>query len=591
MRKTLGLALLGLLVPTIVARAAQEPAPQHEQHQQQEPPAEQDQPMGHDMHGMTHGAASDDGTPTWRMPPMDMSMPMLPGLETAVPVVGPFLAGVGLDIDALPEAVPAEIVEMDDGESMELEATLVRRTINGRSFVMYGYNGQYPGPLIKAEEGSTVIVHFTNDIEMPTTVHWHGLRLDNRFDGVPDVTQPPVAPGERFTYELFFRDTGIYWYHPHMREDIQQDLGLYGNMLVAPLRADYYTPVNREEIVILDDILMDDAGLIPWGETAPTHALMGRFGNVMLINGTTDYRLSVDRGEVVRFYLTNVANSRTFNVVFGTGRVKVVGSDVSKFEREEWVDSVVIAPAERYIVEVRFDEPGETLVTNSIQAIDEFRGEFYPRVDTLGTVTVSGDPVADDHRTSFDTLRVHEDVRQDVEAYRTHFDRPVDHRLEMTLRIKDLPLPIVRTMEFEAGLYSPPLEWNDAMPMMNWLSSAEQVEWILRDPESGKENMAIDWVFSKGDVVKLRLFNDPDTLHPMNHPFHMHGQRYLVLSIDGVPNENLVWKDTAIVPVGSTMDILADISNPGEWMMHCHIAEHLHAGMMLSFTVTDDASN
>ena len=553
-------------------------------------PAWAGQPDEHQMPGMAHEATEGDA-PAWRMPPMDRMMPMLPGLEMAVPIVGPFLAGADADVDALPEVRPTEVVEMADGESLELEATLVRRTIKGKTFVMYGYNGQHPGPLIKAEKGSTVIVHFRNDIEMPTTIHWHGLRLDNRFDGVPDVTQPPVKPGESFTYELFFRDTGIYWYHPHMREDIQQDLGLYGNMLVAPLRADYYGPVNREEVVILDDILMDDAGLIPWGDDAPTHALMGRFGNVMLVNGTTDYRLSVRRGEVVRFYLTNVANSRTFNVVFGGARVKVVASDVSKFEREEWVDSIVIAPAERYVVEVRFDEPGETLITNSIQAIDEFRGEFYPHTDTLGTVAVAAQPVAEDHRTSFERLRENEDVKRDVESYRKHFGRPVDHQLELTLSIKNLPLPIVRAMEFEAGLYAPPLEWNDAMPMMNWLSSAEQVTWILRDLDTGKENMEIDWRFRVGDVVKIRIFNDPETIHPMNHPIHLHGQRFLVLEVDGVRNPNLVWKDTAIVPVGSTVDILADVSNPGEWMMHCHIAEHLHAGMMLSFNVVDAASD
>jgi FtsP/CotA-like multicopper oxidase with cupredoxin domain len=123
------------------------------------------------------------------------------------------------------------------------------------------------------------------------------------------------------------------------------------------------------------------------------------------------------------------------------------------------------------------------------------------------------------------------------------------------------------------------------MPMMNWLSTAEQVEWILRDADTGDENMAIDWRFSVGDVVKIRIFNNPETLHPMNHPIHLHGQRYLVVSIDGVPTQNLVWKDTAIVPVGSTVDIIADMANPGEWMMHCHIAEHLHAGMMTSFIV------
>ncbi len=546
------------------------------------------EPMGHDQMKMNMGPAEvlGDGIVAWRMPPMDAPMPPLPGIEGAVPVVGPFMAMGDADPSGYPEARPGEIVELADGETLDLTASIVRRTINGKTFLMYGYNGQYPGPLIKVERGSTVIVNFTNEIEMPTTVHWHGLRLDNRFDGVPDVTQPPVLVGDSFTYEVYFRDTGIYWYHPHMREDIQQDLGLYGNLLVTPPETDYYGRVNREEVIILDDILMDGQGPIPWGDRAPSHALMGRFGNVMLVNGATGYHLEVDRGDVVRFYITNVANSRTFNMVFGGARVKVVASDVSKFEREEWVTSVVIAPAERYVVEVRFDEPGEIELTNSIQAIDDFMGEFYYQLKTLGRVTVRETAAAEDLSADFDTLREHGDVVADIDAYRDAFDREPDHHLELTLRVKDLPLPIMRAMEFEAGLYAPPLEWNDAMPMMNWLSTAEQVEWILRDGDTGDENMAIDWQFTVGDVVKIRIFNTPETLHPMNHPIHLHGQRFLVLSIDGVPNQNLVWKDTAIVPVGSTVDILADMTNPGEWMLHCHIAEHLHAGMMTSFTVS-----
>ena len=121
-------------------------------------------------------------------------------------------------------------------------------------------------------------------------------------------------------------------------------------------------------------------------------------------------------------------------------------------------------------------------------------------------------------------------------------------------------------------LYVPPIEWNDAMPMMNWLSTGAQVTWVLREPSTGKENMDIHWDFEKGDVVKIRVFNDPKSFHPMNHPIHIHGS-------------NLVWKDTAVVPVGSTLDMLVEMSNPGEWMAHCHIAEHLHAGMMLRFSV------
>jgi len=255
------------------------------------------------------------------------------------------------------------------------------------------------------------------------------------------------------------------------------------------------------------------------------------------------------------------------------------------------VTSVVIAPAERYVVEVRFDQVGEIKLTNAIQAIDDFMGEFYDQILDLGTVIVSDRPVVKNLGKDFEILREHNDVIENINLYRDAFNRPADRQLELTLRLTNLPLPIMRSLEFEAGLYSPPLEWNDAMPMMNWLSTADQVEWILREPDTGHENMEIDWRFTVGDVVKIRIFNDPETLHPMNHPIHLHGQRYLVLSIDDVPNNNLVWKDTAIVPSGSTVDILADMTNPGKWMLHCHIAEHLQAGMMTMFTVSDTSSS
>ena len=541
-----------------------------------------------EVQGMQHeGHAMSPVEPgTWRMPPMG-DMPMLPGLEMAIPPDEPYLPGLGIDPDMFPTAVPNEVLNLEDGDQITLEASLVRREINGKPYVMYGYNGQYPGPLIRAPQGATIIVDFTNNIEMPTTVHWHGLRLANPFDGVPDVTQPAVQPGEAFRYEVYFRDSGIYWYHPHVREDIQQDLGLYGNMMVAPPNENYYGPAHREEVVILDDILMDDAGLMHFGASTPTHALMGRFGNIMLVNGATDYSIDVKRGEVVRFFLTNVANSRTFNVTFGNAKVKVVASDVSKFEREQWVQSVVIAPAERYVVDVLFDQAGVILIENTIQAIDHFRGEFFPHVDLLGRVTVSEERVAEDLSARFGGLREHDDVQTDIAAYRKFFGKAPDIELETTLRIRDLPLPIVLSMEFEKGLYVPPMEWNDTMPMMNWLSTGKQVTWILRDRNTGAENADNHWSFSVGDVVKIRIFNDPESIHPMNHPVHIHGQRFLVTEIDGVANPNLVWKDTAIVPVGTTVDFLLDVTNPGDWMMHCHISEHLQAGMMLQFHVDE----
>ena len=123
------------------------------------------------------------------------------------------------------------------------------------------------------------------------------------------------------------------------------------------------------------------------------------------------------------------------------------------------------------------------------------------------------------------------------------------------------------------------------MPRMNWVSTADRVRWILRDLDTGLENDAIDWRFVRGDVVKIRLRNDRGAVHAMQHPVHIHGQRFLVLSRDGVPNDNLVWKDTTLLPAGSTADLLLELSNPGRWMLHCHIAEHLESGMKLVFDV------
>ena len=531
----------------------------------------------------THSTVMSSG---WRMVPMDMNMPMLPGLEGTVPVVGPFMPGMMVDPATLPEARPSRLVPLADMDTLDISVSMVRRTIAGHEMIMFGYNGQYPGPLIQAPKDATVIVRVKNDIEMPTTIHWHGVRIANRFDGVPGVTQEAIRGGESFTYEVHVPDAGMYWYHPHVREDVQQDLGLFGNLLVTSPDPDYYGPAHREEVFVLDDILMDDQGALPWGEESPTHALMGRFGNVMMVNGETDHQMDVRQGEVVRFYLTNVANSRTFNVTFGSATMKIVASDVSRFEREQLVNSIIIAPAERYVVDVRFDEPGEVAIANTIQAINHFRGEFYARVDTLSVVTVDNQSADPGVSRAFETLREHTSVAEDIRPFRPHFGRKPDHELVTTVKVQGLHPSIVLSMESDT-LYAAPMEWNDAMPMMNWLSTAEEVTWILEDMATGAQNGEIDWDFQVGDIVKIRIHNTPDSFHPMNHPIHIHGQRFLVLSMDGVENQNLVWKDTAILPVGSTMDVLVEMSNPGEWMIHCHIAEHLHAGMMFSFTVTN----
>jgi FtsP/CotA-like multicopper oxidase with cupredoxin domain len=306
---------------------------------------------------------------------------------------------------------------------------------------------------------------------------------------------------------------------------------------------------------------------------------MGRVGNTLLVNDETRYALTVGAGEVVRFFLTNVSSSRTYNVSFGGAPIKVLASDVSRFEHEERVSSVVLAPAERYVVEVRFERPGHYALINAVQAINHFRGEFSPEVDTLGAVTVGATPATPDYATQFKELRSNPAVTADIARFRSAFSRAPDKTFHLTLNVGGLPLATVQFMSVDTAFFAP-IEWVDGMPDMNWLSTASQVRWIIRDEASGKENMNIDWHVRQGSMVKLRIVNDATSFHPMQHPIHLHGQRMLVIARNGTPMQNLVWKDTVLVPVGSAVDVLIDASNVGAWMLHCHIAEHLEAGMM-----------
>jgi suppressor of ftsI len=199
----------------------------------------------------------------------------------------------------------------------------------------------------------------------------------------------------------------------------------------------------------------------------------------------------------------------------------------------------------------------------------------------LGVVRVAPERSAARYTAEFETLRRNADVRAELAALLARAAKAPRRELVLTLRTRNLAPAIANMLQ---GINAA-VEWNDGMSMMNWLTTSNEAVWIVRDPATGKENMDIDWRFRRGDVVRLRIFNDPASSHAMQHPIHLHGQRFLVASRDGVPSDNLVWKDTVIIPAGETVELVVEMSNPGRWMLHCHIAEHLSAGMMAAFTV------
>ncbi len=245
------------------------------------------------------------------------------------------------DTSGISRAESPRDVVLANGDTLDLRIAPVSKRIGADVVRMLAYNASIPGPTLRVKQGSEIVVDVTNDGDVDATVHWHGLRLENRYDGVPHETQAPIPIGGRYTYRVQFPDAGFYWYHPHIREDFGLEMGLYGTIVVEPSEPSYWPSVDRELTITLDDVLIEDGHIAPFSTAGPNYTAMGRFGNVMLINGETEFAGDASVGEVVRLYLVNTANTRIFNVAVRGARMKLVGGDSGRYERETIVDEVL----------------------------------------------------------------------------------------------------------------------------------------------------------------------------------------------------------------------------------------------------------
>ena len=322
------------------------------------------------------------------------------------------------ETSGLPPASATPVVELSDGDRVGLRIAPVVKRIGAATVRMLAYNGSIPGPTLRVAQGAEVLVDVTNDGDVDATVHWHGLRLENRFDGTHE-TQEPMDIGGSFTARVTFPDAGVYWYHPHIREDYGQELGLYGNVIVVPSDPDYWAPVHREVALTLDDILIEDGQVASFSRSETTHAAMGRFGNVLLVAGDPELALTAKAGEVVRLYLTNTANTRVFKVALPGARMKLVGGDSGRCERECLVDDVVIAPSERVVVDVLFATPGRLTMEHRTP----------DRTYKLADVLVTGDRATPSPGEAFEVLRTDPELTAERERLTPLLDAPPDKTL------------------------------------------------------------------------------------------------------------------------------------------------------------------
>ena len=470
-----------------------------------------------------------------------------------------FLAA-GLAAAAIPAT--ADIARGAAGKVADyaLKAAVSRARLVGGDYPateVWAYNASIPGPVIRARQGDTLRVRVKNDLIEPTTVHFHGVRMPNAMDGVPFVTQPPIEPGGEFVYEFELPDAGTYWYHPHMNGSEQIARGLAGVLVVeerSPIK------VDRDVVWVLDDWRLNRNAAID-GHFHQMHdrAHAGRLGNTVTVNGRIRDRVAVRAGERIRIRLVNVANARVFALEFEEHAPRVVafdGQPVTPHTPED--GKIVLAPAQR--ADIVLDMTGAPGARFALRD-SYYRGQTYRMLELV-----------------YDAKPLRAQV----------LDTPV------ALPANPLPAPDLakaarHDIVFEGG----------AMGRMRGAHVA--------DANGKTEFRDIRAMVTQGLVWAINGVAVPETSHAIaplatlkrgtshvlamenrtawDHPMHLHGHSFRVVSRNGKPVANALWRDTVLLRPEEKVEVAFVADNPGDWMFHCHIAEHMAAGMMATVRV------
>jgi FtsP/CotA-like multicopper oxidase with cupredoxin domain len=397
---------------------------------------------------------------------------------------------------------------------------------------VYAYNGTVPGPTLDLHEGDSVIIHFSNRLPEPTTVHWHGVHLPAVADGSPLL---PIGPGQKhdYSFRLGAGSAGTYWYHPHpdRRSGFQGGMGLFGGIIVHAANDPLAAAGIPERLLILSDNRFDSTGAISFADPSSVQGSIdienGREGNVLLVNGQLMPTIDIRPGELQRWRIVNASAGRVYRVALPDQKLVQVGSDGGLFEHPVEIPDVLVANSERVEILVRgVGAPNTTTVLHDLP-YDRYMPQTRPA----------------DWNQPRDLLSVHYTA-----------DPPVAHAdVPSTLR----PIPALDTTHV----------------------AAHRVIVFSQGLIDGKV-MDMHRVDIRARVGTTEIWTIQNVVG-MDHPFHLHGFHFQILDRDGVPEPFRSWKDTGNVPKHSSMRIVVRFDDyPGKWMYHCHIFDHEDEGMM-----------
>ena len=416
----------------------------------------------------------------------------------------------------------------------------------GGSTPVWAYNGMTPGPAIRARRGGTVKVRLVNELDQPTTIHWHGIRIENAMDGVPDLTQEAVPPGESFDYEFTVPDAGTYWYHTHNRTWEQMARGLYGPLIVDG-DAD---GVAQDLTLIVDDWRLAPDGAI---DAASFGSMMdwshaGRLGNWVTVNSRDNPRFDLTTGVAARLRLINAANARIFNLAIDGLETQLAGLDGQVFDRPVALDApLVLAPAQRADVIVTPEAAG----THALVATDRGEEVALAQFQVSGPAGDPGDGIV---------LKPNGLTEPDLGS-----------ALAVELLMEGGAMGMMGSARMGGGP-------NQGMMGMRELVG-NGMAWAM----NGVAGMPDKPLFAakNGQSVRLTMINDTRWPHAM----HLHGHHFRVLSRDGRPEPLTAWRDTVLLDPMQRAEIALVTDNPGKWLLHCHMLEHVASGMVTWYQV------